>query len=46
MIVSDNGTELSSNAILHWANDHNVAWQYVDPGKPIQNAFAASSIAR
>jgi putative transposase len=25
-IVSDNGTELTSNAILRWADDHTVAW--------------------
>jgi putative transposase len=28
-IVSDNGTELTSNAILRWADDHNVAWHYI-----------------
>ena len=26
MIVSDNGTELTSNAILQWADNHKVAW--------------------
>ena len=26
MIVSDHGTELTSNAILQWADDHQVAW--------------------
>jgi putative transposase len=26
MIVSDNGTELTSNAILQWADDHKIAW--------------------
>ena len=25
MIVSDNGTELTSNAMLRWADDHKVA---------------------
>ena len=28
-IVSDNGTELTSNAILQWADDHKVAWHYI-----------------
>ena len=28
-IVSDNGTELTSNAILQWAYDHN--WHYIAP---------------
>src|SRR5205823_2631183 len=35
-IVSDNGTELTSNAILRWADDHKVAWHYIAPGKPVQ----------
>ena len=46
MIVSDNGTELTSNVILQWADDHKVAWHYIAPGKPVQNAFAESSIGR
>jgi transposase InsO family protein len=45
-IVSDNGTELTSNAILRWADDHKVAWHYIAPGKPAQNAFAESFIGR
>jgi putative transposase len=46
MIVSDNGTELTSNAILRWADDHKIAWHYIAPGKPAQNAFAESFIGR
>jgi putative transposase len=38
-IISDNGTELTSNAILSWAADSKVDWHYIDPGKPVQNAF-------
>ena len=45
-IVSDNGTELTSNAILQWADDHKVEWHYIAPGKPVQNAFAESFIGR
>ena len=45
-IVSDNGTELTSNAILRWADDHKVEWHYIAPGKPVQNAFAESFIGR
>lgn len=45
-IVSDNGTELTSNAILQWADEHKVAWHYIAPGKPVQNAFAESFIGR
>jgi hypothetical protein len=32
MIVCDNGTELTSNVILQWADDHKVAWHYIAPG--------------
>ena len=42
MIVSDNGTELTSNAILAWAKDHKVEWHYIAPGRPMQNGYAES----
>jgi len=42
MIVSDNGTELTSNAILAWTADAKVDWHYIAPGKPVQNAFIES----
>jgi putative transposase len=38
-IVSDNGTELTSNAILGWADETGVGWHYIAPGKPQQNGF-------
>ena len=41
-IVSDNGTELTSNAILAWAEQAKVDWHYIAPGKPMQNAFVES----
>src|SRR5690242_9260824 len=41
-IVSDNGTELTSNAMLRWADQHRVGWHYIVPGKPTQNAFIES----
>jgi putative transposase len=41
-IVSDNGTEFTSRAILKWADENTVAWHYIDPGKPQQNAFVES----
>jgi putative transposase len=41
-IVSDNGTELTSNAILEWADQRNVDWHYIAPGKPQQNGFSES----
>ena len=40
--MSDNGTEFTSTAILKWADRHGVAWHYIDPGKPQQNAFIES----
>jgi len=39
MIVSDNGTELTSNAILKWCAEHKFDWHYIAPGKPMQNGF-------
>lgn len=41
-IVSDNGTEFTSRAILKWQNRTGVAWHYIAPGKPQQNAFMES----
>ena len=41
-IVSDNGTELTSMAILNWCQETGVAWHYIAPGKPTQNAFIES----
>jgi len=46
LCVSDNGTELTSNAILTWCQDSKVDWHYIAPGKPQQNAFAESFIGR
>ena len=42
MVVSDNGTELTSNAILRWQEDRKVEWHYIAPGKPMQNGFVES----
>jgi len=41
MIVSDNGTELTSCAVLRWATGR-LDWHYIEPGKPVQNAFIES----
>lgn len=41
-VGSDNGTELTSNAIVSWTADAGVDWHYIDPGKPVQNAFIES----
>ena len=42
MIVSDNGTELTSNAILKWCAETKIEWHYIAPGKPMQNGFVES----
>ncbi len=41
IIVSVNGTEFTSNAILGWADETGVGWHYIAPGKPQQNVRAA-----
>jgi putative transposase len=38
-IVSDNGTEFTSMAILRWSQEAGIDWHYIAPGKPTQNAF-------
>jgi putative transposase len=42
VIVSDNGTEFTSSAVLKFTQEHKVDWRYIAPGKPTQNAFAES----
>jgi transposase InsO family protein len=42
MIVSDNGAEFTSNAILGWAKEHRVEWHYIAPGRPMQNGYIES----
>ena len=42
MIVSDNGTGLTSRAILQWQEDQAIAWHYIAPGKPMQNGIVES----
>ena len=41
-IVSDNGTEFTSNAVLAWCEVERIVWHYIAPGKPMQNAFCES----
>jgi transposase InsO family protein len=42
MIVSDNGTEFTSNAMLGWCKDMALNWHFIAPGKPMQNGFVES----
>ena len=41
-MISDNGTELTSTTLLVWQQAQGVDWHYIQPGKPIQNAFVES----
>lgn len=41
-MVSDNGTELTSHAILRWQEDQSILWHHIAPGKPQQNGFVES----
>ena len=42
MIVSHNGTEFTSTAMLAWQLETGVGWHYIQPGKPQQNGFIES----
>ena len=42
MVVSDNGTDLTSNAMLEWQEDRQVEWHHIAPGKLMQNGFVES----
>lgn len=44
-IVSDNGCELTSTAVLRWSLGR-LEWHYIAPGKPMQNAFIESFNSR
>lgn len=42
VIVSDNGTEFTSSAVLGFTQAMKLDWRYIAPGKPTQNAFSES----
>jgi putative transposase len=42
VMISDHGTEFTSNAILSWATESKIEWHYIAPGKPMQNGFCES----
>jgi putative transposase len=42
MITVDNGPEFRSRVVKKWARDNQVTLDYIEPGKPIQNAFIES----
>ena len=41
-IVSDNGPEFIGRALDTWAYEHKVLLDFIEPGKPSQNAFGES----
>ena len=41
-IVCDNGPEFQSHTLDFWAHRHGVALSFIQPGKPVQNAFIES----
>jgi len=41
-IVLDNGPELTGKALDQWAYERGVWLRFIEPGKPIQNAFVES----
>jgi putative transposase len=41
-IRMDNGSELTSRHFLAWGIDRRISLSYIQPGKPVQNAFAES----
>ena len=45
-ILSDNGSEFTSNAMNNWTYDKKIMQVFIDPGKPIQNAYIESFYGR
>ncbi len=41
-ILTDNGSEFTSNIMNVWAYDHKVEHIFTDPGKPMQNGYIES----
>jgi putative transposase len=41
-LLTDNGPEFTSRAVLLWCQRNRVAHHFIDPGKPIQNAMMES----
>jgi putative transposase len=41
-VMSDNGPEFQSRAMMKWITSNRVHWHYIQPGKPNQNAWVES----
>ena len=46
VILTDNGPEFTGRVLDQWADDNHVRQQFIEPGKPIQNAFIESFNSR
>jgi len=42
VLVTDNGPEFAGQALDVWASQRGVRLRFIDPGKPVQNAFIES----
>jgi putative transposase len=42
LLIMDNGPEFTGKALDSWAYHHGVRLHFIDPGKPIQNAYVES----
>jgi len=45
-LIMDNGPEFTSRALLAWATRRHIELAWIEPGKPIQNAYVESFNAR
>ena len=41
-VILDNGPEFSGTALDTWAGQHGLRRHFIQPGKPVQNAFIES----
>ncbi len=44
MVVSDNGTELTRNAMLRWQENRQIEWHCTAPEEPMQTAWWGASM--
>ena len=42
VMVTDNGPEFRGRALAAWSEQHGVRLQFIQPGKPVQNAYVES----
>jgi transposase InsO family protein len=36
---NEQATEFTSNAMVAWAQQNSITWNFIAPGKPMQNGF-------